>query len=247
MFRIALLAALAAGAFAQNAPKPPAGVDQALRARIKEFYEYHVTEEYRKAEKLVAADSQDVYYIHNKPHYFSFDIEKIEYLDKFKKARVTVLCEQTMNGVGFAGKKVKAPSTSSWKLEKGKWYWYADPEEIATGPMGKSANAGTKATGATPPDINKPLDLGAIKADKESVDAKPNTTQQVTISNGTPGSVSLVLHQNLPGWEVSFDKANLNPGEKAVATFKTGDNPHGGEIQIMVNPFGQIITLQSKR
>lgn len=247
MSRIALFAALAAVSFAQDAPKPPTAVDEALRARVKEFYQYHVTEEYRKAEKLVAEDSQDIYYVHNKPHYAGFELKSIEYLDHFTKAKVTVLCDQAMNGIGFVGKMVKAPSTSTWKVVDGKWYWYADPEELARGPFGKSANAGTKATGTTAPDINKPVNLGGITADKESVDAKPNTTQQVTITNGTPGSVSLVAHQTLPGWQITFDKANLPAGEKTIATFKTGENPHGGELQIMVNPFGQIITLKANR
>jgi len=248
MLRITLFTALAAVCFAQDASKPaPKAVDAALRARIKEFYQYHVTEEYRKAEKLVAEESQDLYYAASKQHYLNFEIQSIRYSDNFKKAKVSVQCEQFLNGVGFMGKAVKSPSTSTWKLLNGKWFWYVDREELTRGPFGKIANAGTEATGATPPDFNKPVDLGGVKLEKDAVEAKPQTTQQLTIANGTPGTVSLVLHQNLPGWEVTFDKANLNPGEKAVATFKAGDNPHGGEIQIMVNPFGQILTVQSKR
>jgi hypothetical protein len=247
MFRITLLAALAAVSFAQDAPRPPAAVDKALRARVKEFYQYHVTEEYRKAEKLVAEDSQDIYYVASKPHYLSFEIQGIQYSDHFKKAKVTVMCEQFSKMPGVVGKPMKMPSTSNWKVVGGKWFWYVDKEDLSHTMFGKSANAGTKGTGAQAPDISKPVDLGGIRADKESVDAKPNTTQQVTITNGTEGSISLVLHQNLPGWQVTFEKANLNAGEKTVATFKSGDNPHGGEIQIMVHPFGQIITVQSKR
>src|SRR3954452_7382016 len=108
MHRIALLALCAAALFAQKAPKappkPPARVDEALRARITEFYQYHVSEEYRKAEKLVAEDSQEFYYIHNKPHYLSFQIATIEYLDHFTKAKVSALCEQYFHGPGFEGR-----------------------------------------------------------------------------------------------------------------------------------------------
>jgi hypothetical protein len=247
MFRIALLAAFAALSFAQDGPKPPKDVDEALRARIQEFYQYHVTEEYRKAEKLVAEDSQDMYYVASKPHYLSFEIQSIVYSDHFTKAKVSVLCEQTSKMVGAIGKRLKMPSTSNWRVVDGKWFWYVDEAELSRGMFGKSANAGTKADGATPPDISKPVTLGAVKLEKESVDAKPHTTQQVGIVNATPGTVSIVLHQQLPGWEVSIEKANLGPGEKTVATFKAGDNPHGGEIQFMVNPFGYVLTIQSKR
>ena len=75
MHRIVLLTVLATALFAQKAPKappkPPARTDEALRARITEFYQYHVSEDYRKAEKLVSEDSQDFYYAHNKPHYLT--------------------------------------------------------------------------------------------------------------------------------------------------------------------------------
>src|SRR3954468_7432614 len=153
MHRIALFAVFATALFAQNAakpaPKPPAAVDEALRARITEFFHYHITEEYRKAEKLVAEDSQDFFYVHNKPHYLSFEIKTIAYSDNFTKAKVSVLCEQFFNGIGFSGKPLKSPPTSTWKIEDGKWMWYVDQDELAKGPFGKMANAGSKAAAGT--------------------------------------------------------------------------------------------------
>src|SRR3954470_14312898 len=130
MHRIALLAVLATALFAQKVPKappkPPARVDEALRARITEFYQYHVNEDYRKAEKLVSEDSQDFFYAHNKPHYLSFRITTIEYLDNFTKAKVTAICEQYLHGLGFEGRPLMVPSTSTWKVVDGKWYWWVD-------------------------------------------------------------------------------------------------------------------------
>lgn len=255
MLRFALLAAMAASSFAQDAPdetpKPPAGVDEALRARITEFYQYHVTEEYRKAEKLVAEDSQDTFYIHNKPHYLKFEIRKITYLDNFTKAKVSVLCEQYFHGLGFEGKPLASPSTSTWKVVDGKWYWYVDPEELARGPFGKIANAGSKATGgvAPPPPIPTSADylLGKVKLDKQVLVVKPNSRDQVTIVNGSPIGVSIVLEQKIPGYEISIDKANLNSGEKAVVTITTNEMPHIGELKFKVRPLGETISLEVKR
>jgi hypothetical protein len=257
MLRFVLAAGLAAAASAQTAPepapKPPAAVDEALRARITEFYQLHVTGEYRKAEKLVAEDSQDVYYEHNKPKYLGFEIQTIAYSDNFKKAKVSVLCEQYVTGLGFAGKPVKMPSTSSWKVVDGNWFWWADPDELARGPMGKMANAGTKpgpgAKAPAPESIPTTPDfaMGKVKWEKDSLAVKPNETYRVTITNGSPGTSSLVLKQILPGIELSIDKANLNPGEKAVVTFKTGDNPHAGMIAFEVDPLGEIIPIVVKR
>src|SRR4051812_45774654 len=184
MHRIALFLVFAAALCAQKAPKappkPPARVDQALRARITEFYQYHVDEEYRKAEKLVAEDSQDFFYAHNKPHYLTFQIASIEYLENFTKAKVSAMCEQYFHGLGFEGKPMKAPSTSTWKLEKGTWFWYVDKAELSRGPMGQMANAGSKATAATAqlPTIPTSFDfvLNQVKLDKNLVILKPNET-----------------------------------------------------------------------
>jgi len=257
MLRLALAAVIATASFAQTgtgaAPKPPASVDEALRARISEFYQLHVSGEYRKAEKLVAEDSQDIYYESGKRKYLSFEIKTIAYSDDFTKAKVSVSCEQYVSGLGNLGRPVKMPSTSSWKVVDGKWFWWADPEELAHGPMGRSANAGTKpAPGAKEPGpenipTTPDFAMGKVKWEKDTLAVKPNNTYTMTITNASPGTSSLVLKQILPGIELSIDKANLNPGEKAVVTFKTNENPHSGVIAFEVDPLGEIISIEVKR
>jgi hypothetical protein len=254
MYRIAILAVLAAALFAQDAskpaPKPPARVDQALRARVSEFYRYHVSEEYRKAEKLVADDSQEFYYVHNKPHYLNFEIASIEYLDHFTRAKVSALCEQYFHGPGFEGRPMKAPSLSTWKLVKGEWFWYVDQEELSRGPFGKMANAGSKATTpSTPPAIPTSFDfvLNKVKLDRNSVILKPGETQQLTITNTAPGPMTLLLTQTLPGIEVTIDKTVLKNGEKAIVTLKADENPHTGTMSFRVDPTGETLAWEVKR
>jgi hypothetical protein len=256
MHRIALLAVFATAMFAQNAtkpaPKPPAGIDEALRARITEFFQYHITEEYRKAEKLVAEDSQDFYYVHNKPHYLTFEITNIEYLDNFTKAKVRGMAEQYFHGPGFEGRPLKAPSTSTWKLIDGKWFWYVDADELAKGPFGKMANAGSKATSASAgqmPPIPTSIDfvLNQVKLDKTTVVLMPNETQELTVTNTAPGEMKLTLTQTLPGIEVTLDKSVLKSGEKAVVILKSDDNPHSGTMAFRVDPTGETLSWQVKR
>ena len=255
MHRIVLFAVCGAALFAQKPakapPKPPSAIDQALRARIKEFYQYHVTEEYRKAENLVAEDSKDFFYAHNKPHYLNFDISTIEYSDHFTKAKVSALCEQYFHGVGFEGRPLKAPSTSTWKLMKGKWYWYVDPEELSKGPFGKMANAGSKAAGPPkdPPAIPTSYGfvLGKVTLDKTSVVLKPNETEQVVVTNSAPGDITLVLAEVLPGIEATIDKPVLKTGEKAVVTLKANENPHSGRMSLRTEPIGEVLAWQVKR
>src|SRR6187401_2055965 len=92
--------------------KPPAGVDEALRARINEFYRHHVKQQFRQAEALVAEDTKDFFYSHNKPQYLSFEISRIEYSKDFTKAKATIIGEQYIMMPGFTDKPMKIPQPS---------------------------------------------------------------------------------------------------------------------------------------
>ena len=97
-----MLAMFAGVALAQNPAdlfnKPPEKVDKALRARIDEFYQDHVKQQFRKADTLVAADTKEFFYIQNKPAYLSCEVGHVEYSEKFTRAKATVLCEQYLRG-----------------------------------------------------------------------------------------------------------------------------------------------------
>ena len=175
------------------APKPPARVDEALRARIKEFYQYHVTEEYRKAEKLVAEDSQDFYYVHNKPHYLNFEITDIEYLDHFTKAKVSAYVRAVLPRTrvrrqadeGAFHQHLEAGRTGSGSGTWTRTNW-------RRGPMGKMANAGSKAT--APAAASPPGDPDFARLRPEPGEARQDfggaeaqETQQLTVTNTAPG------------------------------------------------------------
>src|SRR5262249_13083166 len=135
-----IAALLAAASFAQNPAdlfeKAPPAVDEALHARVREFYQLHVDKKFRQAERLVADDTKDLFYAMEKPNYYSFEIRRIEYSDNFTKAKVLTVCEMTILVVGFADKPVKVPIPSRWKLVDGHWYWYVDQEELKETPFG---------------------------------------------------------------------------------------------------------------
>jgi hypothetical protein len=249
MRRIWILLGIAAVAFAQ---KPPKKIDEALRARISEFYQDHVTEQYRKAEQLVAEDARDMFYVREKPKYESFEIANIEYLDHFRKAKVTVTVAQYGHAQGFTGTVLKTPSLSYWKLEHGKWFWYVDPEELKRVGFGPSANAGTKPAPGTPepqvvvastPDVA----MGKVDLDKTAIVVKKGAIEKITITNHAMGTMTLSVYQVLPDVKVTLDKTSLNRGEQAIATITCGDFPHQGEVQFMVMPTGEILSVATKR
>jgi len=254
MHRVILLAIVATAAWAQGDNpfnRPPAGVDEALRARINEFFGYHVTGEYRKAEKLVAEDTQDYFYSHNKPKYLGFKIGKIEYSNNFTRAKAVVICSQVVMAPGFPDTPVDVPTPSAWKLEDGKWYWWVDPESIGNSPFGKMKAGPEVHTGSASPMVNMrsmPTSVDflfkQVQIDKKELTLKPGESATVTVSNGAPGVMSLSIPGKPPGIEASLDKASLNAGEKATLTVTAGKNAGAGTLNLQVDPIGQILPIQ---
>jgi hypothetical protein len=250
MLRLSLLALLAALSFAQDASevfnKPPARVDRALRQRIDEFYLYHVKQQFRKADGLVARDTKEYFYSHNKPPYLSCETGKIEYSDNFKRAKATVICAQYVMVPGFAEKPLKVPFGSTWKVERGKWYWYVDQEALKNTPFGKGTPGARGAGGGLPaamPD-NADFVMSLVKADRGSVSLKPGQSERVTIRNGAPGIMDISLAGTIPGVEAKLDHATLKVGDQAVLTLQAGDGAKSGLVHVRVEQTGQMIPIR---
>jgi hypothetical protein len=256
MFRAVALSAFALLCFAQTPPKsqndPPAEVDQALRARITQFYQYLVDGKYRQAEALVAEDTKDLFYDNAKPKYQGFEIQHIEYADNYTRAQVTVQVQQVIFMGEIGNMNVKLGSSGSWKVENGQWCWYVDPHAPLATPWGK-VETETAAPGAapTPPPFKMPTlqdalrDLySQVKADKQSLTLKPGEPQEVTITNGAPGPINLSLYSSTTGVEVKIDRTQLKAGEKAIVTFRASDTARNGTLNIQVDQTNQIIPIQ---
>ncbi|HTS26975.1 MAG TPA: hypothetical protein VMH81_13960 [Bryobacteraceae bacterium] len=249
MFRFALLAVLGAAAFAQDASeafnKPPAKVDQALRARVNEFFQDHVKQEFHKAEALVAADTKEFFYSHNKPAYLSCETGKIVYSDDFKRAKVTEICEQYVMVPGFADKPLKVPFGSTWKVEKGKWCWYVDPEELKHTPFGTMTPGPRGPGGGLPAVIPENADfvMHLVQADRGEVNLKPGQPETVNIRNGAAGLMDIQVVGKSPGVEATLDHTNLKVGDRAVLTIQANEGARSGRVVIKVEPTGQIISI----
>jgi hypothetical protein len=226
--------------------RPPADVDQALRARISEFYQDHVDGKFRQAEALVAEDTKDFFYSGNKPKYLSFEIRRIDYSEGYTRAKATVLCEQYVLMPGFADKPLKVPVPSLWKLVDGQWYWYVDPESLRHSPFGKM----TPGTVGGSTDIKIPkleemkFIFTQVKADKTAVSLKAGESDQVTISNSAQGPMSISIMGAPPGVEVKLDRMDLKSGEKALLTFRAGADAKPGILSIRVEQTNQVIPIQ---
>jgi hypothetical protein len=251
MYRILIFASLATAAFAQNPAdlfnRPPAGVDQALRARITEFFHYHVTGEHRKAEELVAEDTKDYFYDGNKPRYLSFEIGKIEYSDGYTKAKAMVTVKMPVMLPGFNGKVMDIPTACYWKLIDGKWYWYVDTAMRNASPMGEMKPGPPKGNGApSRPVIPATMQevFAQVKADKTAVEVKAGSPDQVVITNGMVGPINLTVEGKIDGIEAAFDRAEIKPGEKATLTVRAANEAKAGALTVRVQQTGQTIPVQ---
>ncbi len=235
MYRITLLAMMAAigspwispKANDPFKPKPPAEVDQALRERIKEFFAFHIkgtASDYRKAEALVAEDTKDYFYTHDKPKYISCEITKIDYSDNFTKATSIVTCDRYIMMPGFSDRPMKVPGTNTWKIENGKWYWYVDQDALLNTPFGRMKPGAFPSDGATPPPpsmANIPTNgdflMSQVKMDPQSMRLKGRRDgARHPDRSSAPGPVDLVLNGRLAGVEAKFDDAKVKSGGTAT-------------------------------
>ena len=120
----------------QTLDKPPQDVDDALRARIKVFYDYHVARKYRQAEQLIAEESKDDFYVLSKPEIQSYKIGNIEYSENFTKAKVIIVGAMPVLLPMAGGKIMDMPFASYWKVEN------VPNGDVA--PAGKSKKAAVK-------------------------------------------------------------------------------------------------------
>ena len=252
MFRLALYVFAAAALYAQ-APadlfnKPPIEVDEALRARIKEFYEYHVKQQFRQAESLVAEDTKDFFYSHNKPQYLSFEIRRIDYSKDFSRAKATMVTEQFVMMPGFTDKPMKVPSASTWKLENGNWCWYVDQDSLRESPFGKMTPGKGPAGVGLPTALPTSVDfvLGKVKAEKSPVTLKPGESIQVKVMNTAPGMMDLTVLDAPEGIEAKLDRSKIPANESAVLSIRASKNPKPGNIGLRVDQTNEFVTVQVK-
>ena len=257
MYRFAAFALFSSIAFGQSdpfAPKPPAEVDAALRARVLEFFDLQVKGTPRKAEVLVAEDSKDLYYSDPKPKFLSCELKQIDYTSHFTKAKVLSLCERNVMIPGAGTLKAKVPTPSTWRMEDGQWFYYLDPETMypspfggpmKPGPMpGNGAAAAPDSQGIPSIESMTKSAMEQIKLDRNEVSLKVGETAEVTISNLASGPMTLLAPANLNGIEAKLDKATVESGGKIVLKLHAGKAAASGAFNLQVEQTGQQLPIQ---
>jgi hypothetical protein len=251
--------------FAQPpAPAAPPEVDQALRARVTEFFQDFIDGKFRQAINLVAEDTQDFYFASPKLEMRAFKIDSATYSDDFTKASVhmTVTRILRLRAEGFAqDTDVPGPMDTTWKIENGKWVFYDKPKTDGwLTPMGPSADVSAAAKAAA--SEKKKINDGTMAAEAQRIlqesgvvtEVTPKevtlaldkpSSAKVTFRNGVPGSVALSLFglpKDLPGFSATLEKTNVSSGDTAAVELRF--DPAAGQpqspsitIHVIVAPF----------
>jgi hypothetical protein len=223
------VAALAIGvsAFAQQPAtdlfeKAPPAVDEALRARVTQFFQAHVDGKFRVANEVVADDSKDAFFAMEKKRYISFEIVKIVYSENFTKASVVTALEMDWRHPRLGVMRVKPPVTSLWRLEEGHWYWYVEPEKEWNTPFGKMTPGPDPAPGSPGlgpfrgVDPAKILESVKVSAREVRLSSYEPSTADVTVTNTMPGKVTVAFNYTpVKGLTGKLDKTELSQGESA--------------------------------
>ncbi len=265
------VAALMLTSFAAFGQAPPPEVDQALRARVNEFFGYHVSGKFMKAYDLVAEDTKEYYFAVQKRLYISYTIGDITYSDNFTKATVNVVGKTKMRPrPEFPEIIMDQPMNTTWKIENGKWVWYVSmkvdcPTPMSCGPDGKP-RVPTPAPPVDPtapkmPDVSaKTLHdeteqiLKASKVDKPVVamSSTSATTEQVVFHNGQPGyvRVSVFSEPKVEGFTASIEKSDLKGGEDLTVNLRyeptSVQPPLALTVKLYVEPLGQVFPIVVK-
>jgi hypothetical protein len=239
---------------------PPPEVEQALRARVTEFLQYHVDGNFRKAYDMVAEDTKDHYFNAGKAQLLGFKIDDIKFTDNFTKASVVATMSKTVNVAGTV-LPVSLPSTITWKIENGKWVWYAEvnpaaawstPLGLGAPPPGAAAPAKSNDTAGSP--LPKNLNdqtiaavgrsiLQQVSVDKKAITlaADKASEETVVLHNGMPGSVQVELTApEIPGFSVKLSQAIVRAAGDVQVVFRY----EPGDRTARLDPISVLLTVQ---
>jgi hypothetical protein len=239
--------------------------EQALRARVTEFLQYHVDGNFRKAYEMVAADTQEDYFNTGKVQIKGFTIDDVQFSENFTKATIRTTISRNMNVAG-QDFPVMMPSTTTWKLENNKWVWYKVAAHTPETPFGPSALP--SATGVPPQaaaDVALPKDfsdktiaeaarsiLQQVSVDKNEVTLATDKASEakVVLHNGMSGSIQVDLSApQIPGFTAKLDQSIVRAAGNVALVLRY--EPGGGterresaSVQLLVQPLDQVFAVR---
>ena len=209
--------------------KAPPGVEEALRARVSEYYTYFQESKFRQAEALVTEDSKDAFYTMNKARHMGFSIGGVTFSDDVKSARVLVTLLMIMPMMG--SKPVPFPVSTQWKLVDGEWYGYipqSRPGDIVQTPFGPKKVMEPTFAARTPIETEPRPDLKSVgrmfRIERAALEfptsAAEPVQETISIKNRSRGDLTVrAISKPIKGLKVELRPESISPGEEGLLTF----------------------------
>ncbi len=246
----------------------PRAVDRALRARVNEFFQYHVEGKFSKAYELVAEDTKEYYFATQKVQFKSFKIDGIRYSDNFKFAEVDLTGQRTWQPrPDFPVSVITVPMHTTWKIEDGKWMWYdhnRPTQSLAMGPSDMKALE-TRSAPAGMPDVSPAAIQGGAAAILQQLQQSPfdksevafalnkSSSQEIVVHNRQSGGIKLSLapSSKIPGVTAELGKSDLAAGAQTILKihFDSKDAPAAPAVftlRLVEEPFDRIFPISIK-
>lgn len=208
--------------------KAPPHIDQALRARVSAFYQFHVDGKFRQADQFVHEDSKDAFFMADKNKYKGFEIARINYEEDFTRAKVVVAVETDFMMPPAGRIPVTIPLTTLWKLDAGEWWWYVKPagETGVETPFG-NMKPGEEGDPSSPsyklqhmPGAGEIRALVRISKTEVKLNCASGGRDEIVVSNGMPGPIKVYLTADqASGFRAEVERPALNAKEEGKLIF----------------------------
>ena len=235
--------------------KAPPGVEEALKARIHEFYTLWQQGKFRPAEALVAEESRELYYGMQKVPIRKYQLQSITWSDDFKSAKVLMAFQD--QSPRTAAYEIMVPSLGTWKEVGGQWFMVIDvPTTTPFGPMTfadyRTQQQPSKPAETAPRPTIETLTLGALRISPQELSIPmegERTERTITLTNTLPGTLMIeILDPKRPGLDLTLSTTQLGP--KAQATLQVTYDPQKGKIRgpvsvpVLVQPLTQRFLVE---
>ncbi|MDA1312560.1 MAG: hypothetical protein O2968_04415 [Acidobacteria bacterium] len=212
--------------------KAPPEVEEAVRARVRLFYELFKEGKFRQAEELVAEESKDVFYNTQKKALLGFELSSITFDDEFKEANVLVNVDTMFPLMGATPFKV--PISGTWRWINDNWFLYMAPHG-SKGPFGEmkgqKASPGEAALvqgafagageGVKPESFSRMYATNRSQVKFPSSNDSQPVERTVTFANIGPARLTLKLEgAEIPGLVVDVGEGPLEPGDHRQIIFR---------------------------
>jgi hypothetical protein len=226
-----------------------AKTEEAVRARVRQYYDFLNAGQFRSAEGLVCQASLEYYSSQAKHSPLAVKIGAVKLSPDQKSAEVELVVDDNVSFGNFS-KRISLPQTLTWVLEKKHWcVQFVPPSGELKTPFGKVKMGGTAGAGdAAPMAPPAPVNLSELSHhldfSKPALKIIPDEdgTDSLTIRNGMTGPVEFAVDcPRVAGLTCSLEPKMLVTGQSAKleVRFKHGteDLPAHAAVLLTVSPF----------